>query len=662
MKPWLHLVIATFVAISVSSGVAHAATPTSINFDDVAAPKVITNQYEALGLYVAGTSPAVSNAIVPACANQTFATSGSNYLGPQPTARSDMTLRFSGDSVSRASAYVSFNLISSLSLTIDFVDTAGRTKSVRSTNPFGNGRPISSCTSGQYSLLRTVTVSAPEQGGIQNIAEIRFRPDSGAGNDTGFAIDDLVYQPPTPSTTSPTPPGAFRLEGGEATCSAGQPANRINWTASDRADSYAVWRSFEVYGGLGWVLVAANLPPQTRSFTDQGAFVVPGLNYTYRVQSTNSFGTTSSSNEQVLRTQSDCGAAEEFTVAVTPAAVSLARNAVQSFTVSTAGQLPIGGTTIQWELLNDSLGQITPDPLNPSRATVAIAAAAGLARYDDVVRASVSAGGRTASDTASITVVSDGGGDPGPGGGDPPGDPGTGSGRATILGDIFAGGNVSNISVDVNAVVSAKGTIENVNSQNLIQDYSRDAVEETGALLNTIVAERAVELPSTTSGQTQVSGRFNLNPKTRGNPSDSATSAANPEGGVWYVRGDLVLSDVQFIGRGTIVVDGNVRFEGSTGVRYADSDALLGVIARGGPGANGDISVIGVQTVVGAYYAPNGTITIGEGVTVPRGLFVGESIALGAKDISVTYDSRITKNPPLGFSASFAPSISEVTP
>src|SRR5690606_32988779 len=201
-----------------------------------------------------------------------------------------------------------------------------------------------------------------------------------------------------------------------------------------------------------------------------------------------------------------------------------------------------------------------------TRATVTVAAAANLARYDDVVRATVSASGQAASDTATITVVAGGsGGDPGPGDG---GQPGTGSGRARSFGDIVAGGNLANISVDSSAVVSAKGTIDNIGSPHLIQEYTRDTVEETAALISQIVAERGVQLPATSNGQTELSGTFNLNPKTRGNPTDSAANTANPEGGVWYVRGDLVLRDVQFAGRGTIVVDGNVRFAGASGVRY----------------------------------------------------------------------------------------------
>ncbi|MBI4032325.1 hypothetical protein HY374_01325 [Candidatus Berkelbacteria bacterium] len=228
----------------------------------------------------------------------------------------------------------------------------------------------------------------------------------------------------------------------------------------------------------------------------------------------------------------------------------------------------------------------------------------------------------------------------------------------TVSGDIYARGNVGNLSVSADSVVSASGTVSVTGSSYTIGNYSRTAEESTSATIEKLKREKAVKL---STGDYTISGAFfNLNPKS-GNPtSDTTDNAAKPEGGVWYVPGNLQIKETTIHGRGTIIVGGSVTLAADSddaALTYAASGTpLLGIIAE-----TGGINLTGFTEVNGAFYAPQGTITLGSGLTA-SGLFVGKSIALQSKDVAISYDGRITKSPPLGFSEAFVPALSEVTP
>lgn len=187
---------------------------------------------------------------------------------------------------------------------------------------------------------------------------------------------------------------------------------------------------------------------------------------------------------------------------------------------------------------------------------------------------------------------------------------------STVTGDVYAGGSVANLTIDPSSVVSASGSITNVGTSNTIASYTRATAAETATAINTLLAEKGVKLSVPAGGPYVLTGDFNLNPKTKGNPKDLTDNSANPEGGVWYIPGDLLMQSARFLGRGTIVVEGNVTIKPATSggeITYAPN-GMLGVIARGNnaKGTKGDITIDpNVKTLVGAYYAPTGTIQFG---------------------------------------------------
>lgn len=250
----------------------------------------------------------------------------------------------------------------------------------------------------------------------------------------------------------------------------------------------------------------------------------------------------------------------------------------------------------------------------------------------------------------------------------------------TILGDIFGRG-VQGLNVGRNSVVSSSGTVavnrDGGGSDNLnIQGYdprkqlSWATIQRTAdAAIARLVSERGkvpqLFHPESVAGSSlatfNITSQFNLNP-----------DSANPEGGVWHIPGNLQINGpVTFTGRGTFIVDGTVTVVGS--INYATPTTMLGVISRydsSSSNAGNAITLtgsLGNNTLLGAYFAPHGTIAFNAGLSggSATGLFVGDMISMDdplLNQFQIQYDGKITQNPPPGFTQSFVPALNETAP
>ncbi len=248
------------------------------------------------------------------------------------------------------------------------------------------------------------------------------------------------------------------------------------------------------------------------------------------------------------------------------------------------------------------------------------------------------------------------------------------TGPAQILGDVYAGGSISNLELDEHSVVSAGGTLTVAGARYQIPGYQRSLAgpiawstiqRATDRLLGTLLVERARPLPSSS-----ISGEFNLNPAS-GDPNDRTPNRANPEGGLWYSPGDLAIGPTTFAGRGTIVVGGSLEISGDGSGRLelaAPTSDLLGVIVLNRTSATPGLRVHGIQALVGAYFLYQGTIRV-ESANLPgvapltlRGLLAGQSLSFDSDRVAAVYDPHLTDTPPLGFAPLVVPTTGEVVP
>ncbi len=234
-----------------------------------------------------------------------------------------------------------------------------------------------------------------------------------------------------------------------------------------------------------------------------------------------------------------------------------------------------------------------------------------------------------------------------------------------IVGDIFGGGSgtgtgVSGLSVGRNSVVSSTGKVSVGRNQETTNTYNIENYDPTSGLAwsdvqakSECTTKQLITQKAKTIGSS-IGGTFNLNP----------AGASNPEGGVWYAAGDLTIANgTTFVGKGTIIAGGKVTVAGT--VSYG-SGGNLGVIACGSEAsatAPKAISFVGIQgsSIVGAYFAPNGTIRFGTNIDRAVGLFVGNALQLDPSltNLTILYDEQITASPPPGFSQSFVPALTE---
>ncbi|MBI2590009.1 hypothetical protein HYW32_03275 [Candidatus Berkelbacteria bacterium] len=417
-------------------------------------------------------------------------------------------------------------------------------------------------------------------------------------------------------------PGNFNLNSPTTSCSGNSPRVTLNWGSSQSATSYAVYRNN--------VALSLNV---TSPWTDNS---VASGSHTYKIRAQNSVGYTES-NSQLVNVPTCQPQPVLSSVAINPPFATVITNNIVQFSANCRDQngANFNGASVLWGAQRGSINQ---SGLYTAPAT---------AGSDTVTAQCAAVGQNPVTGAAPVTVKG-----------------------GQITGDIFAEGDVSNLNIDPDSVVSSNGSVTVTGTNNTIQQYDSNASQQADTVIQKLINEKANVLgagssascTNSNSGNYTLNSVFNLNPKQAGNPSDSEENAANPEGGVWFVRHNLIMRGATFKGKGTIIVCGDVNLISPSNektIAYQDGgtgDDLVGLISL-----NGNIDLRNYDNLVGAYYAPNGTIDVGQGSS-SLGLYIGENITLQAADVTVDYDGRITNGPPPGFSKSFVPSLSEVAP
>jgi len=174
-------------------------------------------------------------------------------------------------------------------------------------------------------------------------------------------------------------------------------------------------------------------------------------------------------------------------------------------------------------------------------------------------------------------------------------------------GDVFSGKDLSDpsgkIRFDTKSVLSAKGTIDVPGSPPELRWKipSYDTVmwginqQKVNAMIDKIKQSATTAAIGSSYEGNWVLDNDGTNP---GTPLGSG-GTNYPDGKVWIKRGDLTLGNVTFSGRGTIIVDGNLTINGSSG--YLHDNDFVGIIAN-------NITITNnVNALVGAYYS-NGNI------------------------------------------------------
>lgn len=243
-----------------------------------------------------------------------------------------------------------------------------------------------------------------------------------------------------------------------------------------------------------------------------------------------------------------------------------------------------------------------------------------------------------------------------------------------IFGDIFAGGSVGNLTVDERSLVVAGGDVDPLiggASQSLDRYVPTERLRwaavasELDGEITRLVREEA-ELLSVS----QIEGSFNLNPPVGTSPLGGATrtNVTRPEGTVWRVAGDLTIGPTVFTGRGTIIVDGTVRLEGPGAIAYRGTSDALGLVVRNVTGTTADTALIidGPSRFVGAFYVAKGSLVIGPaaggGRVTGTGFLASARVRLDATELTLTYDERLSRLQPPGFSKRALPELSDAIP
>lgn len=249
------------------------------------------------------------------------------------------------------------------------------------------------------------------------------------------------------------------------------------------------------------------------------------------------------------------------------------------------------------------------------------------------------------------------------------------TGISRIIGDIFAQGRISGLSVDPRSVVVSQSgqivvsgttyTIPNYNFATAL-NWSLAKVQMEQNVSRLKATKAAIYRPQGTDNVVidgTAKPAFNLNPDPAfgsdpfSNPNIDPNS---PDGGVFWVKGNLTLRNTQFKAKGTIIVDGNLIVEGDTSYSAATASSSLGIIALG------NINIRpSVNNLIGAYFTPNNLVVESgsNNLFTFNGLLIGgASLALNRESFTISYDPRITSFPPPGFSQFYLPIFREATP
>lgn len=247
----------------------------------------------------------------------------------------------------------------------------------------------------------------------------------------------------------------------------------------------------------------------------------------------------------------------------------------------------------------------------------------------------------------------------------------------------------SDIIISPNSVLSSSGTIDcgsNQTCKDAPWKVGQYATGQSYGLNFAKVVRRMFVNRQRLTGSAQPINRARITPGIfdllGGN--DTSGLSRYPEGKVWLAD-DLTIDtglpgqSVQFKGKGTIIVTGNLTVTGQGKITYdADSSAKTAVgfiILPKADGTGGNMTVEGdVRQVVGAYYAP-GTLTDIPNTTTPitsgimrfnpgtnplrpaKGLFIARQFDLQREKIVLEYNSLLAspEGAPPGFTFTTAP-------
>lgn len=223
-----------------------------------------------------------------------------------------------------------------------------------------------------------------------------------------------------------------------------------------------------------------------------------------------------------------------------------------------------------------------------------------------------------------------------------------GTGPPPITGDIYAGGQIRNLTVFGPSVVSAQSGTPTITLCDPIQrvwcvsNYSPTLRSSWRTVMNDnlsrLISERALSWPPP------------------GSDFDGPTDRLG--GGVWYRSGNLDLSG-DYTGRGTLIVDGNVRVTGNL-----RSNLPIGIVSR-----TGTITITAnVESIINVYFyamhPTNGAIIFENDpdLLIASGSFIAQQFVIPPRPIQITYSSTVAFNPPPGFVSFILPTILEQAP
>ncbi len=261
--------------------------------------------------------------------------------------------------------------------------------------------------------------------------------------------------------------------------------------------------------------------------------------------------------------------------------------------------------------------------------------------------------------------------------------------------DVYAVGEIDalNINFGENGVVgsgSDRTRLENIFSQYKLKNYKidqkstafwdpADTTFNRNARLRSnidrLLLERAVDI---TPPGAVVNGTLDFT-STQLNPTGA------PEGGVVVIKKDITFDNVSILGRGTIIVEGNLTITNNFGPPTTQQGPVGVVVRKLDPLDPSRLAVANVrvedparglpeQTVVGvAFFIPNGAFDTGDSPPVGgtpltvKGAVVANTFELSGRrsnvggyfDITITYDGTLAERTPPGFNLLVLPTLRE---
>ncbi|MFA4996175.1 MAG: LamG domain-containing protein [Patescibacteria group bacterium] len=155
------------------------------------------------------------------------------------------------------------------------------------------------------------------------------------------------------------------------------------------------------------------------------------------------------------------------------------------------------------------------------------------------------------------------------------------------------------------------------------------------------------EAPTLTSASIGSVGIWYMQSTTNIGNSDQGDTSKTPEGKVWYVNGNLTISNTKtYRGKGTIIVNGNLTINSGVDIRpYASGQNRLGFIVIGA----GNVTAAGNNKINAAIYCKN-TITVNGSNSDFTGSFVANAFGgLTGSNIRFYYDYAFDEAWPPGF-------------